>query len=143
VIDHKFFDIQSEDNKVQIINAYWEGIARILPAAFEFGGDEEYGIQKQTGAVVLHKVFDTVLEIIREQRLATNDPKSYEQVMRIPLEDHEGTNNDGESVAGADFWVAGSKGAAGAFTSGAGQRARIAVLRRNLKEEHARVTQGK
>jgi hypothetical protein len=93
--------------------------------------------------VVLHKVFDTVLEIIREQRLPTNDPKSYEQVMRIPLEDLEGTNNEGDLVSGSDFWIAGSKGAAGAFTSGAGQRALIAVLARKLKEEHARVTQGK
>ena len=143
VLEHKFFDIQSEENKVQIINAYWEGIARVLPAAFVRGGEEEYGIQKQTGAVVLHKVFATVLEIIREQRLPTNDPKSYEQVMRTPLEILEGTNNEGDTVSGSDFWIAGSQGAAGAFTSGAGQRALVAVLNRNLKEEHVRVTQGK
>ena len=63
-----------------VINAYWLGIAQVLPEPFE-GNPEEFVIQKGQGTVALHKVLPQVVEVIRSNGGKLGEPKFYAEVM--------------------------------------------------------------
>ncbi|MGH3184430.1 MAG: DNA sulfur modification protein DndB, partial [Streptosporangiaceae bacterium] len=104
-----------------VINAYWLGIAQVLPEPFE-GDPEEFVIQKGQGTVALHKVLPQVVEVVRSNGGKLGEPKFYAEVMaELPAL----TGNaviDGQQVPvdGAEFWRVGS--VASGFSGDAGRR---------------------
>jgi len=112
-----------------VINAFWLGVAKVLPEAFE--NPEGYQIQKGQGTVALHRVFPQVIEVVRSRGGKLGEPNSYAEVL-ADLPALNGTVvEDGNMVAvdGADYWKTGS--VASGFSGDAGRR-RLASLIQTL-----------
>lgn len=116
------------EQQVRIIDAYWEGIFRVLPSASEKPAD--YSIRKGMGVDVMHALFPLVLDYAVAQGGTIYKAESYEKVLREPLQNLEGTNSNGDSVNGEEFWRTGKLGAAGSYSSVAGKRALEKSIRR-------------
>lgn len=125
-----FFSQVSTENRLRILEAYWEGIAMLLPEVFKDPTD--YALQKGTGVMIMHSLLVPVIELLRSKGMSLVDPESYEDVLRETLANLEGDTADGEIARGADFWLAGSHGAAGSFSGNAGRRVLTARLRTDL-----------
>ena len=119
-------------NQVKILDSFWQGIRKVMPAVFDEPG--RYALQKSVGTFVMHGFLVSVLEYIRSKGGSVVDAETYAAAMEKPLNELEGDTLVGEPVRGADFWLAGETGAAGSFSSGAGQRVLIARLRSLLPE---------
>lgn len=113
-----------------MINAYWLGIAQVLPEPFE-DDPEDFVIQKGQGTVALHKVLPQVVEVIRSRGGKLGEPQAYAEV----LTDLPALNGpavfDGQQIMvdGADYWRVGS--VASGFSGDAGRR-RLALLIQSL-----------
>jgi hypothetical protein len=117
-----------------LLNAYWEGIAKVLPEPFHFAGDpNEYVIQQSQGAVVLHHVLPQVIEVIPSWGKSLVDPIAYADAMEdLPTLGGEiMTNRGAVPVSGAAFWLSGSAGAASQF-HGDAERKRLSAHVRAL-----------
>jgi hypothetical protein len=125
-----YFEAIATPDKVRVLVAYWEGIARVLPEVFM--GAVKYALQKATGVQVMHKLLIVVLESLRTQGKPVLDPGSYEALLHGPLLHLEGDTASGHSVRGADFWKVGGPGAAGSFSNNAGRRVLTARLKAAL-----------
>jgi hypothetical protein len=67
----------------QILNAYWRGIAEVLPEPFEPGNNpKEWVLQKGPGAISLHRVLPRVIEVVRARGRRLGDPSAYAEVMQ-------------------------------------------------------------
>jgi DGQHR domain-containing protein len=121
-----YFDGISTENVVKILEAYWEGIEIVLPDPFR--EPAEYALQKSTGVMIMHGLLIKVIELLRSRGLSVVEPESYGGILEETLLNLEGDNAEGEIARGADFWLAGVRGAAGGFSSNAGRR----VLRSRL-----------
>jgi len=115
--------------QVKVIDAFWKGVRDVLPEAFEDVTD--YGIQKQTGAVVLHNVLVRVIGLINASGKSLLSPDDYASFIKDALLRLEDLNGEQEMVQGSEFWRAGSEGAAGSYSSAGGQR----VLANKIKSE--------
>lgn len=113
-----------------IINAYWQGIAHVLPEPFAKDQDpKKWVIQKGPGAISFHRVLPQVIEVLRAQGKRLGDPDAYAEVLKdLPSLAGEIAYEDGTvaSVSGADFWRAGPEGVASQWTGDAGRK-RLAV----------------
>lgn len=113
-----------------VLDAYWEGIAQVLPVPFAATTDaKKYVIQKGPGAIAFHRVLPQVIEVLRARRERLGDPAAYARVMKnVPTLSGEVVSEDGVStiVTGADFWKAGPEGVASQWTGDAGRK-RLAV----------------
>lgn len=125
-----YFQMISTPNQVAILNAYWQGIRTVFPDAFH--EPESYAIQKTLGVNGLHNVLVAVLEYVRSAGMSVTDPDVYADLMREPLMELDGETQAGEVAVGLQFWVSGPDGAAGQFSSNAGQRVLTARIRRSL-----------
>jgi DGQHR domain-containing protein len=129
ILDTPYFEAIPTSNKLQILDAYWEGIAGVLPEAFR--DPSEYVIQKSTGVMIMHALLVSVIELLRSRGDSLLEPESYSVVLHDTLLRLEGDTANGDIARGADFWIAGIHGAAGSFSSNAGRR----VLRARLRGE--------
>ncbi len=134
-----FFGAISTENRVKILEAFWEGIASVIPEAFGLkpGGSAdhvEYAIQKSTGVMIMHQLLIPTLELLRSEGKSVVESDSYAEVLREPLFDLEGDTGEGGVARGADFWLSGVHGAAGSFSSNAGRRVLAARLRTSLPD---------
>jgi hypothetical protein len=114
-----------------IIDAYWRGIAQVLPEPFD-GRPNDYVIQKGQGSVALHRVLPQVVEVIRAKGQRLGDPDAYAEVMKdLPTLSGEFVESDGNVVtrSGEDFWKVGS--VASGFSGDAGRR-RLGLLVQTL-----------
>ena len=127
-----YFGNVTTDNQVKILDAYWEGIEGVLPECFQ--EPTGYAIQKSTGVMTLHVVLLSVIELVRSTGDSVIEPESYERALDSPLRELQGENPDGDVARGADFWRAGSAGAAGSYSSNAGRRVLLAKIRSRLPE---------
>lgn len=127
-----YFGAVNLENQVKILDAYWKGIKRVLPGAFE--NPESYSIQKGSGATILHVVLIHVLEYIRSKGASVIEPESYHEAMKDALQSLQGDTPSGALAAGEDFWRVGPEGAAGAFSSNAARRVLIAKIKSQLPE---------
>ena len=130
LLSSPYFGGVTTDNQVKIINAYWYGIQAVLPECFNDPTD--YAIQKSTGVTAMHAMLLTVLEHVRAAGDSVIEPSSYERVLEDPLAELQGENRDGDLAGGSDFWRVGSSGAAGSYSSNAGQRVLLAKIRSQL-----------
>ncbi len=118
----------------ELINAYWQGIASVLPEPFLPGTNpKEYAIQKGQGAVALHRVLPQAIETIRSRGESLNDPTAYAEVVKnLPNLSGEVVTETGPvPVSGAEFWKSGPDGVASQFSGDAGRK-RLSVLIRQL-----------
>jgi DGQHR domain-containing protein len=113
-----------------VINAYWLGIAQVLPEPFD-GDPEAFVIQKGQGTVALHKVLPQVVEVIRSRGGKLGEPKFYAGVMADLPALNGPVVIDGQQVTidGAEYWRVGS--VASGFSGDAGRR-RLALLIQSL-----------
>jgi DGQHR domain-containing protein len=125
-----YFGQISTENKVKILESYWAGIEEIIPDAFR--EPTEYAIQKSGGVMIMHALLVSVIELLRSLGLSVIESESYAKVLAEPLLTLEGDNAEGDISRGADFWLAGVRGAAGSFSSNAGRRVLRARLSTNL-----------
>lgn len=137
VLSTPFFGNISDEDRVRILEAYWEGIASVIPEAFglKAGGVTDpsgYAIQKSTGVMILHQLLIPTLELLRSQGKSVVESESYAEVLGDSLLDLEGDTSQGDIARGADFWLSGAQGAAGSFSSNAGRRVLAARLRKSL-----------
>ena len=129
LLDTPYFEAISTENKVRILEAYWDGIEIVIPEAFRDPTD--YALQKSTGVMIMHALLVSVIELLRSRGMSVLEAESYEEVLRGTLLALEGDTADGDVARGADFWISGIHGAAGSFSSNAGRR----VLRARLRAE--------
>lgn len=113
-----------------VINAYWLGIAQVLPEPSD-GDPEEFVIQKGQGTVTLHKVLPQVVEVIRSNGGKLGEPKCYAEVMaELPaLSGNAVIDGQQIPVDGAEFRRVGS--VASGFSGDAGRR-RLGLLIQTL-----------
>lgn len=130
VLNIPFFQQLRREDQFAVLEAFWNGISRVLPEAFE--DPDVYSLQKSVGVMAMHELFPAVLEQLRTRSLPITSAESYEEVLRSPLKELEGENAHGHPVGGIDFWRVGEDGAAGAFTSNAGRRVLVAKIRNAL-----------
>lgn len=113
-----------------VLDAYWEGIAKVLPEPFEGSTDpKKYVIQKGPGAIAFHRVLPQVVEVLRGRGERLGDPDAYARALKdLPTLSGEIVTEDGvtTNVTGADFWKAGPEGVASQWTGDAGRK-RLAV----------------
>ncbi len=128
-----YFEAISNENRIRILTAYWEGIEQSIPEAFK--EPSEYAIQKSTGVMILHALLISVIELLRSRGQSVVEPESFAGVVGPALAKLEGDTANGDVARGSDFWLAGAHGAAGSFSSNAGRR----VLRSRLKAELPKV----
>ncbi len=126
VLSTPYFEQISTDNVVKILEAYWEGIETVIPDPFK--EPQDYALQKSTGVMIMHGLLVKVIELLRSRGLSVIEAESYSGILEETLLNLEGDNAEGETSRGADFWLAGVRGAAGSFSSNAGRR----VLRSRL-----------
>jgi DGQHR domain-containing protein len=119
LLDTPFFEGLKSPDQVRILDAYWRSVRHVVQPAFD--DPSRYTIQKSVGVMVLHPLLVSVLENVRSQGDSVLEPDSYTKLLRKPLTKLEGETGDG-IVTGAEFWLAGPAGAAGAFSSNAGRR---------------------
>jgi DGQHR domain-containing protein len=124
-----YFQMLAKPRQVSVVDAFWQGVRNVLPGVFH--APEAHALMKSTGVMAMHSLIVPVLEIASRGRNDT-DPEVYEEIMRDALMDLEGSNSAGRLVRGPDFWLSGPEGAAGTFSSNAGRRVLLGMLRRRL-----------
>lgn len=110
----------------QVINAHWQGIALVLPDAFE--DPAGYVIQKGTGINTFHALLPQVIEVIRSRGHHLADPVAHAEVLP-GLKELTGTAviaGVRMDMSGAEFWRTGS--AASAFSGNTGRRSIHALV---------------
>ena len=125
-----YFAALTTDNQFKVLEAYWQGICAVLPDCF--AAPTEYVIQKSTGVMILHTLLLSVIEHVRSFGDSVIESRSYERVLETPLMELQEDNRAGNLVSGSEFWLVGSSGAAGAFSSNAGRRVLLAKVRHLL-----------
>ena len=121
----------NKDFSYQILTAYWEGIKRCIPGAFN--EPIKYLVQKSLGVSVFHALFTEIVELIRAKGASLKDPRSYAEILKEPLRALRDENSSGNDVEGADFWRRTQDGGvAGMYSSSAGKSALIGRIKRAL-----------
>lgn len=108
------------EEQATILTAYWSGILRVLPEVGE--APEKYTLQKMTGAVVMHAILPAVMDYLRSEGHSLLSAENYGDALKASLDSLSEENREGVVVSGADFWLSGAGGAAGAYSSNAGRR---------------------
>lgn len=119
----------SPATQVEILEAYWEGIRRVYPIAFENGSPPLYNIQKTIGVNVFHALLPAVLPLVSP---SVTEKTVYEEVLKKTLEEVTGEQRDGQEVHGVNFWRSGPDGGSGQYSSAIGHKNLTERLRRDL-----------
>ena len=130
VLATPYFGQISQQNRLRILESYWEGVALVLPEVFKKPAD--YALQKSTGVQIMHSLMISVIELLRSNGQSVVDPEAYAAALTEPLLNLEGDTAEGGAARGPDFWLSGVQGAAGSFSSNAGRRVLLARLRTGL-----------
>lgn len=124
------FSALSTKQQSELVAAYWQGVAEVLPECFEKPTD--FALQKTTGAMALNTVLIDVIERLRSRGVSLKDSHEFAREIEPALINLSGTNQHGTEVHGAQFWRSGPDGAAGAFSSDSGRRLLAGQLREAL-----------
>lgn len=127
LLSNSYFSQITTQNQVKILDAYWRGIQIVIPEAFT--DPSEYVLQKGIGAMAIHAFLPSVIEYVRSMGRSVIEPQPYADVLEDVLLNLEGDTSSGDPATGADFWLSGSEGAAGSYSSSAGRRVLAAKLK--------------
>ncbi len=130
IITNDNFLIRGETYQNSIISSYWDAIGDIYPEAL--GDPQKYVVQKALGVTVFHRLLPTVLAHMVNKGMDPTKSSDYKAILNDPLNCLNDLNAEGDEVAGEEFWVSGSKGAAGGFSSEAGRRILLVRLQKAL-----------
>ena len=125
-----YFGALTLTDQVRILEAYWEGMQKVLPECFV--RPTEYLLQNATGVDVLHALLVWVLEYVRSVGGSVADSAVYADVLSGVLSQLEGDAPGADAARGSDFWLAAGEGAAASYSSSAGRRVLTAKLRAML-----------
>lgn len=132
LVTSPFFSAIKLESQIQILMAYWNALADLLPEAFR--DPEAFTVQKAVGVQAFHRVLVDILERIRSDGRSPLEREAFVKVLRTPLDQLEGDTTSGDVARGTDFWKSGSEGGAGSYTSHSGQRVLVAKLINLLPE---------
>ena len=121
----------SLDDQYKLLNAFWNGLKITLPACFD--EPEAYTLQRAVGVTVMHNVMGvTYMKLLMAGRDIYNADDWAEFL--VPLRSHSDRDRTPEenTVSGSEFWLSGSGGAAGRYSSGAGRSNLIALFKGKL-----------
>ncbi len=127
-----YFGSITQQNQLRILDAFWQAIQRVIPEAFD--EPQSYVLQKGVGVMVMHSLVIATIEYVKSKGKSVVDPDSYVEPLAGVLDDLQGDTASGEPAEGADFWKAGTEGAAGSFSSNAGRRVLVAKMRSKLPD---------
>lgn len=127
-----YFGSITQQNQLKILAAFWEAVQRVIPEAFT--DPKAYVLQKGTGVMVMHSLVIATIEYVKSKGRSVIDPASYVEPLGDVLLDLQGDTASGEPAVGADFWKAGTEGAAGSFSSNAGRRVLVAKMKSKLPD---------
>ena len=130
VLSSPYFMRLTNPSRLAILEAYWEGIRRCIPKAFQ--RPQDYTVQKSLGVTVFHTILPDILEVVRDRNASTADPEAYHDILADPLDQLNAENAAGDIVFGDEFWKTAPDGAAGGFSSSAGRRVLTSRLKRAL-----------
>src|SRR5437016_7975734 len=99
--DSPFFKRSQLDQRLKLLEAYWQGIRLIMRDAFD--NPTNYSLQKGVGVMVIHEILPDVIELVRASGKSVVEPTAYEEVLRPVLDGLEGDNANGDPVKGIDF----------------------------------------
>lgn len=127
VLDMAMFKSADPGTIAQVLNAYWKGIARVLPEPFAPGtSPKDWVIQKGPGAFTLHRAMPMVVEVVRARGKRLADVDAYADALQglteLTGEATDPNTQQPRYVSGADFWRVGSQGVAGSYGGEAGRR---------------------
>jgi DGQHR domain-containing protein len=122
-----YFGAITTANQKKVLDAYWEGIRKVIPEAF--ATPENYSLQKSTGVMIMHSLLISILELLRSTGRSVIEPEHYADVLGDVLTNLEGDTSEGGVARGSAFWLSGSQGAAGSYSSNAGRRVLLAKLK--------------
>ena len=132
VVNQDNFASYLPKERVEIINAYWCGIAKALPGCFE--DPDNHNIQKTVGINVFHNLLSTVLAWATRFGSPVTKPETYERILGTTLQQLSGLNPQGTDSVGSDFWKSGKGGASGAYSGYAGRNVLGETIKRDLQE---------
>ena len=132
ILSSAFFGRLRVEQQLRVLDAFWEGIRNVLRDAFDEPSD--YAVQKGVGVTVLHVLLPEVIEVVRDRGFSTTEPSAYEKLLAPALTRLQGENRHGDFVDGTQFWMAGTEGAAGSYSSSAGRRVLLAKIRSLLPQ---------
>jgi hypothetical protein len=132
LLSSAYFGNANIKNQIRILDTYWKAIEHLIPEAF--AEPSAYTLQKSVGVMVLHPFLIQILELIRSGDGSVLDVSSYQSLLKRSLLKLEGESGSGQVVTGSTFWLSGTRGAAGSFSSNAGKRVLLARLRSKLPD---------
>lgn len=130
LLSSSYFGMLAPDQQVQILDAFWRGLRKIMPEPFDQPSD--YALQKGVGVIVLHTALVSILELVKSDGMSVLEADSYESVLDTPMRNLQGDDSYGTPVKGVDFWKVAPLGAAGSYSSSAGRRVLIAKIQSSL-----------
>ncbi len=127
LLDTPYFGQLAQASQLKILDSFWRGVRAVLPKAFD--DPSTYTVQKSVGVNAMHSLLVNTLEYIRSQGRSVLESEQFADALKRPLTHIQGDTTEGAPVIGHEFWLSGPSGAAGAYSSSAGQRVLIARLR--------------
>ncbi len=129
------FRALDSERRLQLLEAYWKGIEKYyLSSGAKLEDRGKYGLFKGIGVTVMNKLLPDCIEGVRNNKDSLFNADAYNKLISPVFNEMEGVNGKEKAVSGIDFWLSGSSGAVGSFTSGAGQRILIDRLKSKLPE---------
>ena len=99
ILTHDNFKQYSTEEMAELLKRYWQGIAELLPEAFEFPKD--YVIQKITGPFVLNKLFPDIASYC-QKKLTKDNLKEVLKGLKEGMTSKYWSNNGTAGITGTN-----------------------------------------
>jgi len=126
-----FNDLEALEDQFKILDAFWKGVAIILPDCFK--DPSKYALQRAVGVSVMHAILSSLYIKMIMNNYDVHSPEDWSEYL-APLRNLKDKNRleVPYTVEGADFWLRGSEGAAGKYSSGSGKQNLVNMLKGHL-----------
>ena len=119
-LQQEVFATYKQLERARIIDAYWQGILRVLTECKVT--PRQYSLQKTVGTWILNFILPRLLAHAQATGQPVDSPATYEFLLRDTLNGFSGANRHGGIVEGDEFWKSGEAGAAGVYSSYTGRQ---------------------
>ena len=123
-----FNDLETIDDQYKILDAFWNALQIVLPDCFE--DPSKYALQRAVGVSVMHAILSSLYIKMIMNNYDVHSPEDWSEYL-APLRKLKDKNRleTPYDVEGSDFWLRGSEGAAGKYSSGAGKQNLVNMLK--------------